>query len=82
MSSLLDSAALVGNLGGLTSFLLSLDGGRAAAALRADVLIPVLGYKRALNKQTGYGKLSHVTGCSTTTPLTCASMCTLFDLIF
>jgi hypothetical protein len=45
----------VGNLGGLTSYLLSLDNGRTAAALRADVLIPVLGYKRALNKQTGYG---------------------------
>ena len=45
----------MGNLGGLTSYLLSLDNGRTAAALRADVLIPVLGYKRALNKQTGYG---------------------------
>lgn len=46
--------ALVGNLGGITSFLLSLDGGKTAARFRFDALIPVNGYKRAVNKQTGY----------------------------
>mmetsp|Transcript_13780 Transcript_13780/g.41609 ORF Transcript_13780/g.41609 Transcript_13780/m.41609 type:complete len:256 (-) Transcript_13780:655-1422(-) len=46
--------ALVGNLGGLSSFLLSLDGGALAGRLRADVLIPVRGYRRALNTNTGY----------------------------
>jgi len=46
---------LVGNLGGLSSFLLSLDGGALAARLHADVLIPVRGYRRALNTDIGYG---------------------------
>lgn len=56
--------ALVGNLGGLTSFVLSLDGGRLASSSRADVLIPVLGYKRALNKDTGYGEPNRSQLCS------------------
>lgn len=50
-------AALIGNLGGLSSFLLSLDGGDLAGKSRVDVLIPVNGYKRAYNKRTGYGQL-------------------------
>lgn len=50
-------AALVGNLGGLSSFLLSLDGGDLAGKSRVDVLIPVNGYKRAYNRRTGYGQL-------------------------
>ncbi len=48
-------AALVGNLGGLSSFLLSLDGGALAARQHLDVLIPVRGYRRALNTNSGYG---------------------------
>jgi hypothetical protein len=48
-------AALGGNLGGVTSWLLGLDGGQLAAQLHADVLIPVLGYKRCLDADNGYG---------------------------
>jgi hypothetical protein len=48
---------MVGNLGGITSWLLSLDGGEVAARSRVDVLIPVNGYKRAYNTRTGYGQL-------------------------
>lgn len=38
--------ALGGNLGGITSWLFSLDGGQLAAALRADIVVPVKGFKR------------------------------------
>lgn len=46
--------ALGGNLGGITSFLLGLDGGKLASTTRLDVLIPVRGYKRCLDYQNGY----------------------------
>jgi hypothetical protein len=49
-------AALGGNLGGVSSWLLGLDGGQLAAQLHADVLIPVLGYKRCLDADNGYGE--------------------------
>ncbi|WIA08472.1 hypothetical protein OEZ85_007908 [Tetradesmus obliquus] len=45
---------LGGNLGGVTSWLLGLDGGQLAATLHADVLIPVLGYKRCQDAGNGY----------------------------
>lgn len=48
-------AALVGNLGGLTSTLLGLDGGAFAGKLRLDVLYPVRGYKRCYDAGNGYG---------------------------
>lgn len=49
-------SAIGGNFGGLTSFLLSLDGGSLAAKLDADVLIPVKGYKRCVDRTFGFGK--------------------------
>lgn len=50
-------AALGGNFGGLTSFLLSLDGGSLAAKVKADIVVPVNGYKRCVDNETGFGKL-------------------------
>ncbi len=49
------SAVLVSNLGGSTSGLLSLDGGRLAGRLKLDALYPVAGHKRCLDTQNGYG---------------------------
>eukprot|EP00892_Ulva_mutabilis_P007827 jgi/Ulvmu1/5416/UM022_0211.1 len=40
------AVVLGGNFGGATSALLGLDGGRVAASLNLDVIIPVNGYKR------------------------------------
>lgn len=51
------TAALGGNLGGITSWLLGLDGGRLAAKLHADVLVPVRGFKRCVDAANGYGEL-------------------------
>lgn len=48
------SVALFGNLFGVTSALLSLDGGAAAGDLRLDVLVPVRGYKRCVDYQNGF----------------------------
>ncbi len=48
-------SALGGNLGGCTSWLLGLDGGRTAAALRADVLVPVRGARRCVDYNYGFG---------------------------
>jgi hypothetical protein len=60
-------AALGGNLGGVTSWLLGLDGGQLAAQLHADVLIPVLGYKRCLDAENGYGECMRAAGAALTT---------------
>lgn len=49
-------AALGGNLGGITSWLLSLDGGQLAAALRADIVVPVNGFKRCYDAGYGFGE--------------------------
>lgn len=49
-------AALGGNLGGITSWLLGLDGGKLAAQLHADVLVPVKGFKRCVDAANGYGE--------------------------
>ncbi|KAG2487221.1 hypothetical protein HYH03_014194 [Edaphochlamys debaryana] len=46
--------ALGGNLGGVTSALLGLDGGEAAGRLRADVLVPVRGHKRCYDEGLGF----------------------------
>lgn len=46
-------AALGGNFLGLTSGLLSLDGGRFAAKFYLDVLFPVKGYKRCVEDTFG-----------------------------
>ncbi|GLC42035.1 Thylakoid-anchored PsbP-like protein [Pleodorina starrii] len=46
--------ALGGNLGGVTSWLLGLDGGELAGRLRADVLIPVRGAKRCVDYTYGF----------------------------
>jgi hypothetical protein len=48
-------SALGGNLGGITSFLFSLDGGQFAAATRADVVVPVKGLKRCYDAGYGFG---------------------------
>lgn len=48
------SLALGGNLFGVTSFLLSIDGGKVASKLRLDTIVPVLGYKRCIDYQNGY----------------------------
>lgn len=47
--------ALGGNLGGVTSALLALDGGALAARLHLDVIIPVRGFKRCLDLENEYG---------------------------
>jgi hypothetical protein len=49
--------ALGGNLGGITSFLLGLDGGSFAANTSLDVLVPVLGHMRCVNYAEGFGGL-------------------------
>lgn len=53
-------AALGGNLGGVTSRLLGLDGGGLAKSLKLDTIIPVQAspapYKRCLNGSYGFGK--------------------------
>ncbi len=49
-------AGLVGNLAGVTSGLLGLDGGALAGRLQLDVLYPVRGFKRCYDKDNGYGK--------------------------
>ncbi|KXZ54314.1 hypothetical protein GPECTOR_5g399 [Gonium pectorale] len=46
--------ALGGNLGGVTSWLLGLDGGKLAGQLRADVLVPVRGSKRCVEATYGF----------------------------
>lgn len=46
--------ALGGNLGGVTSSILALDGGKAAGVLRLDVLLPVNGLKRCVDYTHGY----------------------------
>ncbi len=46
-------AALGGNLFGVTSWLLGLDGGRLAESSRLDVLVPVGGFRRCLDAQNG-----------------------------
>lgn len=48
--------ALGGNLGGITSWLLSLDGGQLAAATRADIVVPVQGFKRCYDAGYGFGE--------------------------
>lgn len=48
--------ALGGNLGGVTSGLLSLDGGQLAASTRLDVLVPVNGFKRCVDYGQNFGK--------------------------
>lgn len=63
--------ALGGNLGGVTSWLLGLDRGQLAATLHADVLIPVLGYKRCLDAGNGYGEDAASVGSSRYSKKTC-----------
>lgn len=48
-------AGLVSNFAGMTSGLLGLDGGKHARELRLDVLFPVGGFKRCLDKKNGFG---------------------------
>lgn len=49
------AVALGGNLGGVTSGLLALDGGELAGRLRLDVLVPVRGLKRCYDAANGFG---------------------------
>jgi hypothetical protein len=49
---------LGGNLGGLTSMLLGLDGGHLAGRLHVDVLVPVRGFKRCFDTVNGFGAAS------------------------
>ncbi|GFR47691.1 hypothetical protein Agub_g9440 [Astrephomene gubernaculifera] len=46
--------SLGGNLGGVSSWLLGLDGGQLAGRLRADVLVPVRGAKRCVESKHGF----------------------------
>jgi hypothetical protein len=55
--------ALGGNLGGITSWLFSLDGGQLAAALRADIVVPVKGFKRCYDAAYGFGELAMLFYC-------------------
>lgn len=62
-TSLLWRAVLGGNLGGVTSQLLALDGGQLAESLRLDTLTPVSRggaqggpYKRCVDGTFGYGE--------------------------
>eukprot|EP00873_Tetraselmis_striata_P014914 jgi/Tetstr1/435178/TSEL_002634.t1 len=48
------SIGLVSNFAGMTSGLLGLDGGKHARELRLDVLFPVGGFKRCLDKKNGF----------------------------
>jgi hypothetical protein len=50
------AAALGGNLGGITSWLFSLDGGQLAASTRADIIVPVKGFKRCYDAGYGFGE--------------------------
>ena len=52
--SLASFVALGGNLGGVTSALLSLDGGRVAAATGLDMVVPVKGFKRCRDTGNGF----------------------------
>jgi len=52
--SLATFVALGGNLGGVTSALLSLDGGRLAGATGLDIVVPVAGKKRCRDDANGY----------------------------
>lgn len=54
--SCMHAAVLVGNLGGVTGLLLGADGGKLAARLRLDLLIPVRGFKRCVDYDNGYGE--------------------------
>ena len=45
---------LGGNIFGISSFLLGLDDGKNAEALRLDALIPVKGFKRCVDYQNGF----------------------------
>jgi hypothetical protein len=47
-------AVLGGNLFGVTSWLLGLDGGKLAASTNLDVLVPVDGCRRCLDPQNGF----------------------------
>lgn len=46
--------ALGGNLFGITSILLAIDGGRIARNTRIDAFVPIKGYKRCVDYQTGF----------------------------
>jgi hypothetical protein len=54
--------ALGGNLGGVTSWLLGLDGGQLAASVRLDQIVPVLGMKRCYDSAYGFGECSRTRG--------------------
>lgn len=55
-ATVLCCAALGGNLGGITSWLFGLDEGKLAAALRADIVVPVKGFKRCFDAAYGFGE--------------------------
>ncbi|CAD7700742.1 unnamed protein product [Ostreobium quekettii] len=46
--------ALGGNLGGISSLLLSLDGGALAGALKLDVVVPIRGLMRCVDQKNGF----------------------------
>ncbi|GMH38291.1 hypothetical protein BSKO_06175 [Bryopsis sp. KO-2023] len=46
--------ALGGNLGGITSFLLGLDDGKFASKIKADIVVPVKGFKRCVDYSYGF----------------------------
>ncbi len=48
-------SALGGNLGGITSGLLGLDGGQLAAALKLDIIFPVKGFMRCVDYTNQFG---------------------------
>lgn len=48
------AVALGGNLGGISSLLLGLDGGDLAGKLKLDVVVPVNGYKRCFDPEHGF----------------------------
>jgi hypothetical protein len=54
---------LGGNLGGVTSWLLGLDGGQLARRLQLDAVVPVnvqpIPYKRCIDGLYGYGECMH-----------------------
>jgi hypothetical protein len=72
------AVALGGNLGGVTSFLLSLDGGVLAGRLKLDVLVPVRGLKRCVDAQNGFGR---PLGRSLATASCCAGLCVGLSLV-
>ncbi len=53
--TLSSQTALVANLGGCTSALLSAGGGKLGTSIRADVLYPINGFTRCLNLTNGFG---------------------------